>query len=123
MTTSKQNKWVNSVVLSLFLVMTQSVIAIDKNKTVQQLTENPMSLSKKPSVGVYYYPWYRGSGRWFERNQWERVMRQHLKHPQAPKIGLYDSSDPKVIADHIEQSIRGRRLSLEKSVVRGQGNL
>lgn len=34
-------------------------------------------------------------------------MRLHLKDPQKPKSGLYNSSDPKVIADHIEQSVRG----------------
>ena len=34
-------------------------------------------------------------------------MRQHLKEPQKPKVGLYDSRDPEVIGNHIEQSIRG----------------
>ncbi|MBW1895349.1 MAG: glycoside hydrolase family 99-like domain-containing protein [Deltaproteobacteria bacterium] len=68
-----------------------------------------MSISAKSFVGVYYYPWYRGDGgsRWFEKNRWRRAMRLHLKNPQKPKSGLYNSRDPKVIADHIEQSIRG----------------
>ena len=56
----------------------------------------------KPTVGVYYYPWYRGPGR-----QWTNVMRLHLKPPQKPMAGLYDSNNPKVISEHISQSIRG----------------
>ena len=55
----------------------------------------------KPVVGVYYYPWYRRTG------EWRRVMRQHLKEPQEPKVGLYRSDDPNVVAEHIAQSIRG----------------
>ncbi len=54
-----------------------------------------------PIVGVYYYPWYRHAA------QWRRVMRQHVKAPQEPKAGLYRSDDPKVIAEHIAQSVRG----------------
>ena len=99
----------NGVILIIFLMMTQSVIANDKTKTLQKASEGPMSVSVKPSVGVYYYPWYHGSGgsRWFKKNPWRKVMRLHLKNPQEPKSGLYDSRDPKVIADHIEQSVRG----------------
>ncbi|MCD6392989.1 MAG: glycoside hydrolase family 99-like domain-containing protein [Planctomycetes bacterium] len=62
-----------------------------------------MSVSAKPLVGVYYYPWYSGGGRY----SWRKAMRLHLENPQKPKSGLYDSRDPKVIADHIEQSVRG----------------
>jgi len=60
----------------------------------------------KPVVGVYYYPWYRKpvSAR---RNPWRQVMRLHLKPPQKPRAGLYDSSDPRVIGEHISQSVRG----------------
>jgi hypothetical protein len=34
-------------------------------------------------------------------------MRLHLKNPQQPMAGLYDSRDRKVIGEHIEQSVRG----------------
>ena len=55
----------------------------------------------EPIVGAYYYPWYQHT------SQWRRVMRQHLKVPQEPKAGLHRSDDPKVVAEHIAQSIRG----------------
>ena len=77
-------------------------MAKDKMETLQKEIAVPMSVSAKPSIGVYYYPWYRG-----ESNRWQRAMRLHLKYPQKPKSGLYDSGNPKVIADHIEQSVRG----------------
>ena len=60
----------------------------------------------KPVVGVYYYPWYRGPDRDRGR-QWTRVMRQHLKVPQEPAVGLHRSDDPRVIGAHIAQSLRG----------------
>ncbi len=59
----------------------------------------------KPMVGVYYYPWYR-SPRAGELGQWRQVMRLHLKAPQKPCAGLYDSGDPEVIGRHIAQSVR-----------------
>jgi hypothetical protein len=34
-------------------------------------------------------------------------MRQRLVPPQEPKVGLYSSRDPNVVAEHIAQSIRG----------------
>jgi glycoprotein endo-alpha-1,2-mannosidase len=60
----------------------------------------------KPTVGVYYYPWYRAPGQG-QSNQWRNVMRQRLVPPQQPKAGLYASSDPNVVAEHIAQSVRG----------------
>lgn len=54
----------------------------------------------KPSIGVYYYPWYADEGRW------DRVMRLHLEPKQEPKLGLYKSNDPEVISEHISQSVR-----------------
>ncbi|RKY12212.1 MAG: hypothetical protein DRP65_01975 [Planctomycetota bacterium] len=113
MLSNKKNKegsaFFYGVILIVFLMMTQSAIASDETKILQKATESPLSVSAKPSVGVYYYPWYRGDGSrsWFRRNRWRRSMRLHLKNPQKPKSGLYDSRDPKVIADHIEQSVRG----------------
>jgi glycoprotein endo-alpha-1,2-mannosidase len=71
-------------------------------KTEQLMNESSNSAVVKPYVGVYYYPWYKGP-----EDQWKQAMRLHLETPQKPKSGLYDSRDPKVIADHIEQSLRG----------------
>jgi hypothetical protein len=69
--------------------------------------EKQMNVSAKPSVGAYYYPWYRKGGL-FGKSKWKKqTMRLHLKHPQQPRVGLYDSRNPKVIGNHIEQSVRG----------------
>jgi hypothetical protein len=57
------------------------------------------------NVGAYYYPWYRGSGQNLRRNQWRNVMRLHLVPPQEPKCGLYDSANPAIVQEHIEQSL------------------
>jgi hypothetical protein len=101
--TKNENKGVFcSIILIVFLMITQSGIAISEIKPIPKVSEGSISVSTKPSVGVYYYPWYHDS-----KYQWRRAMRLHLKNPQEPKSGYYDSSDPKVIADHIEQSIRG----------------
>ena len=60
----------------------------------------------KPNVGAYYYPWYDEPGR-LRKSKWERqTMRLRLQEPQMPMAGLYDSRDPKVISEHIEQSLR-----------------
>lgn len=64
-----------------------------------------VDFSGKPAVGVYYYPWYRKPDLF--SNRWERAMRLHLEEPHVPMSGLYDSRDPRVIGDHIEQSLRG----------------
>lgn len=77
-------------------------VAQQKPETGQQLNRPPMEISAKPSVGVYYYPWYTGSQR-----QWRQAMRLHLASPQNPKSGLYDSRNQEVIAEHIKQSLRG----------------
>ncbi|MBN2455705.1 MAG: hypothetical protein JXB29_04065 [Sedimentisphaerales bacterium] len=54
-------------------------------------------------VGAYYYPWYNDSKNWGTN-----TVRWHLAPlKQQPALGWYDSSEPNVIAAHIEQSIRG----------------
>jgi hypothetical protein len=62
--------------------------------------------SSAPVVGAYYYPWYL-KPRFFGENRWKKAMRLHLKHPQKPMAGLFDSRDAQVIGEHIEQSVRG----------------
>jgi glycoprotein endo-alpha-1,2-mannosidase len=59
-----------------------------------------------PRVGVYYYPWYHRPGAG-GLGEWQHVMRLHLKAPQKPHAGLYDSGDAEVIGKHIAQSVRG----------------
>ncbi len=59
----------------------------------------------KPVVGAYYYPWY-DKPRLRKQGKWSQAMRLHLKAPQTPMAGLYDSRDPKVISEHIQQSLR-----------------
>lgn len=68
----------------------------------QPMDQDTMQVAEKPSIGAYYYPWKRGT-----RRQWQQAMRLLLAEPQQPKLGLYDSRDPEVIAEHIEQSLRG----------------
>ncbi len=60
----------------------------------------------KPVVGVYYYPWFRAP-RGERSNHWRNALRQRLVRAQQPKAGLYESSDPNVVTEHIAQSIRG----------------
>jgi glycoprotein endo-alpha-1,2-mannosidase len=55
----------------------------------------------RPIVGAYYYPWYAG-----DETEWQHTLRQQLDPPQAPRVGLYRSDDPKVIKEHIAQSLR-----------------
>jgi len=83
-----------SIIICIFMI--SSGIAADDAPDVIRSGRNG-----KPIVGVYYYPWYR------QPTQWRRVMRRHLKEPQEPKVGLYRSDDPNVVAEHIAQSIRG----------------
>lgn len=72
-------------------------------KIESQILNNPAG----PTVGVYYYPWFRGADAGRSRGQWSRVMRLHLVPPQTPKCGKYDSADPNVIGEHISQSLQG----------------
>lgn len=76
-----------------------------------QPNETSMSKdSKKPlvTVGAYYYPWYTTCFLGLPSySKWKRIVRLRLKYPQKPKAGLYNSKNPKVISEHIKQSLRG----------------
>ncbi|MHC4629182.1 MAG: glycoside hydrolase family 71/99 protein [Planctomycetota bacterium] len=89
--------WIATIVAGMLLGCGMQASA---DELINVKTANP----GKPVVGVYYYPWYRGPGR---ARQWTRVMRQHLKVPQEPAVGLYRSDDPRVVGAHIAQSLRG----------------
>ncbi|MCH9022834.1 MAG: glycoside hydrolase family 99-like domain-containing protein [Planctomycetes bacterium] len=90
------------VLIALFMVSHPANVANGEIKS-----ESPISNSVGNSrlvIGAYYYPWYYEPGQ--GRNRWRRTLRQHLKSPQQPKAGLYRSNDPKVIGEHISQSVR-----------------
>jgi glycoprotein endo-alpha-1,2-mannosidase len=75
--------------------------SVDAGKNTSEITGSP-----KAQVGAYYYPWYKkDSGP--EKHDWKNAMRLLLKNEQKPMLGKYDSSDPKVVGEHINQSVRG----------------
>ena len=47
-------------------------IANDKTKTLQKVAAGSNAKSATPSVGVYYYPWYRAN-----TYKWRQAMRLH----------------------------------------------
>lgn len=61
-------------------------------------------------VGAHYYPWYRAPSADATRPgdlAWmKEALRGRLRPRQVPKVGIYDSRDPEVIAEHISQSVR-----------------
>ena len=95
------SEWPTAVFSAVLLSFVTSTVG-----AAPAVDEKRSERTAKPVVGVYYYPWYRrpGQGR---SNQWRRVMRQRLSAPQEPRVGLYRSDDPNVVAEHIAQSLRG----------------
>jgi hypothetical protein len=59
-------------------------------------------------LGAYYYPWYDAPKNENDIGWMKKALRGRLKPVQLPKLGVYDSRDPKVIKDHIEQSKHAR---------------
>ncbi len=57
-------------------------------------------------LGAYYYPWYSGEPDEKKRGWMKQALRGRLEPRQLPRLGVYDSRDPKVIEDHIAQSRR-----------------
>lgn len=57
------------------------------------------------SVGAYYYPWYSASKNG-ELGWMSQAMRGRLQPQQLPQLGVYGSTDSKVIGEHIAQSVR-----------------
>lgn len=54
-----------------------------------------MATQKKLKVYAYYYPWYKGAN----DSKWATLKEF------APLLGLYDSSDPAVMRQHVEWAI------------------
>jgi glycoprotein endo-alpha-1,2-mannosidase len=98
---------ISSITLAVLLlsVLYGCGTTVHKRKTIMDST-TPEAKSQKARVGAYYYPWYkRDSGP--ENYKWKNAMRLRLKNLQKPMLGLYDSGDPKVVGEHIAQSVRG----------------
>ncbi len=89
----------SAIVWGAVLGVSFSVVPADAQQ--ETLPTIASGQSGAPVIGVYYYPWYHGS------REWQNVMRQHLKPPQQPKLGLYRSDDADVVGEHIAQSVRG----------------
>jgi glycoprotein endo-alpha-1,2-mannosidase len=77
-----------------------STEAAESIATVNVVTQDHWP-ENRPIVGAYYYPWYGG-----EESEWRQTLRQRLDPPESPRAGLYRSDDPKVIKEHIAQSLR-----------------
>jgi glycoprotein endo-alpha-1,2-mannosidase len=88
------------VALLLFAGGSTSTAAEEATATVNVARQSE-SDEVRPIVGAYYYPWYDG-----EASQWKQTLRQQLDPPQSPRAGLYRSDDPRVIKEHIAQSLR-----------------
>jgi len=85
--------------------------------------DESVSPNSKAYVGAYYYPWFQYPDKtlrqtfpdFFEsqnenalKKSWEKlVLRSRLQEKQMPKLGYYNSFNPDVISDHIQQSLRG----------------
>lgn len=91
------------------LILGSSMIGLSSAKEQSVTPDSQARIEARPGepvVGVYYYPWYRKPGD-SSKNQWRQAMRLRLKPAQEPLAGLYDSRDPAVIGEHIQQSVRG----------------
>ena len=63
-----------------------------------------LSKDKSFSLGAYYYAWYDAPKNKHDIGWMKKALRGRLDPVQLPKLGVYDSRDPKVIKSHIEQS-------------------
>jgi glycoprotein endo-alpha-1,2-mannosidase len=66
------------------------------------LCPNAWTQQQDLMVGAYYYPWYGpdAGGHGFRS-----TLRDHLVPRQMPALGYYNSANPQVIEDHIDQSV------------------
>jgi glycoprotein endo-alpha-1,2-mannosidase len=96
------------VVIVSFIFFWATSVSV-RNTNAQEQNEEK-ALIESLTVGAYYYPWYRsGDSRRGGRSEigWmSQALRGRLTPRQLRKLGVYDSRDPKVIGDHIAQSLR-----------------
>ena len=81
-----------------------NTVAIFIFSTLSQGQDDGANQKKEFMVGAYYYPWYEAPKNENDIGWMKRALRGRLKSTQLPKLGVYDSRDPKVIEDHIKQS-------------------
>ncbi len=90
------------------LVFWEGMVGISQAEQTASPPPPPPGAERK--VLAFYYPWYgnpkypQGSGRW---SHWEGVdeeKKQIASSTNYPKLGPYDSHDPKVIQQHAEWS-------------------
>lgn len=60
------------------------------------IEDDPVTLDTVRTVGAHYYVWYGPPMGDYRDGEWG------LKSPSTPVIGKYDSTDPDVIAQHID---------------------
>jgi len=89
--------------LAMLLLVAGSSPSIEADETIAKVNvvADDRWPEDRPIVGAYYYPWHVG-----EESEWQNTLRQKLDPPQSPRAGLYRSDDPKVIKEHIAQSLR-----------------
>ena len=87
------NMLIVKVAVALFILSTLS------NAQAENLTKD-----KTFMLGAYYYAWYEAPNNENDLGWMGKALRGRLKPVQLPKLGVYDSRDPKVIKGHIEQS-------------------
>lgn len=104
-------------------VVLKSLLALLMPSILALAAEPDGTQQASPYIGAYYYPWFIYPDKALEekypffnnskqdenRTQaWEkRVLRSRLLVQQKPRLGFYNSYNPDVIGDHIQQSLRG----------------
>lgn len=85
-------------------------ITVGRMAEAEATEPGPSPSLRARKVLAFYYPWYgnptylHGSGRW---SHWEGVNQQEKQIASStnyPKLGAYDSHDPKVIQQHAQWS-------------------
>lgn len=87
-------KYINYLIIFIFYLTGLTAGCSPSSRT--PVPEEPKKIQQY-LVGAYYYPWYPGNWR-------EGYLNARLKPPQMPALGQYDSSDLKVIEQHIAWS-------------------
>lgn len=90
--------------------MLASFIALSLWGAEETASVSPPPHNAARKVLAFYYPWYGnpkypdGSGRWSHWEGVEEEKKQIASSTNYPKLGAYDSHDPKVIQQHAEWS-------------------
>ena len=82
------------------------LISVPQRSSAGEVAELKADTGPSCLLGAYYYAWYRSPGREGDTGWMRRAMRSKLKPAHLPKLGVYDSRNPKVIKEHIAQCVR-----------------